>query len=576
MYNPSESPILRATALDEIDPASFRASHTDSRLFQAGFRNLPATLKAFGFHTLRAGGQEHTVMSILGGVDSICIMSTAAGKTASFVIPAMCHDWPLLVFSPLKALMRDQVKNLQAKGIVALRVSSDESDSDNLRSLQDWVRGDCKILYAAPERLANESFMRAMRQRPPVMIAVDEAHTLSAWGDNFRHSYQKIGDFIDRFNPRVVTAFTATFSRLVERDVRRVLRMPEATKIVDFKKRLNLLLSSSDLDFYNDLADRVRAVDGPTLVYSGSREKSEKNAQYLSQRLGIEVGFYHSEVAEAVKKRNQDNFFRGKIQVMCCTNAFGMGIDKEDVRAVFHTSHPGDPEALFQEIGRAGRDGKDSVCHTYSSKEALRMQERFINQGHPPSDHIRRVIRCYEAAADSARLFHLTGEEIAQRAGVPLGDLMAIQQTLLGCRVIEDANDLARVHRLNMLGTTEGKWFGRVSAWIHKHGQELEGALAFDLDQMAAGLELGTATLMKYFRQWEREGAVAYEPPPRGKPKRLIGGAELVDYDRLEVKRRLAWGKLDYVKNYFEVRDEDKHQYLEDYFLEHMDAEAEI
>ena len=313
-----------------------------------GVSQLPRVLDIMGFDKLRPG-QDRGIMSIMGGQDTICVFPTSMGKSAVYLIPALCHNWRLLVVSPLKALMRDQVKSLQEKGIGALSISSDQRDGENQQCVADWVRGDCKILYIAPERLKRDDFIRALRQAPPDMIAVDEAHVLSGWADNFRHAYMFIGEVVEMFQPRVVAAFSATMPKEIEEDVRRVLRMPNAVKIFHFPKRENLKLSSGDLDLRNDLFERVRDTEGAVLVYCGTKDLTNKTSASLARFLGEEVGCYHSEVNESTKKMYQDSFKDDRIRVMCATNAFGMGVDKGNIRAVFHFRHPGDPEALSQE-----------------------------------------------------------------------------------------------------------------------------------------------------------------------------------------------------------------------------------
>jgi len=255
-----------------------------------------------------------------------------------------------LIFSPLKALMRDQVRKLQELGIAAFAISSDSTPAENDYALRCWADGECDILYAAPERLANDTFKQAMRQRSPDMIAIDEVHTLSSWSDNFRHAYTLIGDAIERYQPRTVLAVTATFNKPIEKDVRRVLGLPRAKKIVSYTPRENLKLSSSWMESKQDVLDKVREHHVKTLIYCGSQKNTEEYAQYLGKQLKEEVGIYHADVNGAVKKSCQDRFARkNDLRIICATNAFGMGVDIPDIGAVIHVIYPADPEALDQE-----------------------------------------------------------------------------------------------------------------------------------------------------------------------------------------------------------------------------------
>lgn len=549
--------------IEEI--VNFRAQATDVALLQKGLAQLPRVLRDLGFEKMREG-QDKGVASIMGGQDTICIFPTSLGKSAVFLIPALCHNWRLLVFSPLKALMRDQVQGLQRKGICALAISSDNKETENQRAISDWVRGDCKILYVAPERLRNDSFLMALRQAPPDMVAVDEAHVLSGWADNFRHSYMFIGEMVERYNPRVVAAFSATMPKEVESDVRRVLRMPDAVKIFHFPQRSNLLLSSSNLNDHNDLFERVRDVEGSALVYCGSQELTVDTAKAMGKFLNEEVGFYHAGIQESVKKMYQDSFLNGRVRVMCATNAFGMGIDKPDIRAVFHLRHPGDPEALSQECGRAGRDGKQSICHTYESREAVRMQERFIDTGHPPQDFYSRVFKFMQKKADAGGVFHLPYKDIQEGSAVELAYLAAILETFHGNRVIESVKDEPKVYKVRFLqDSTLGRYIQMQGALEQLAAREGDWLL-FDLDGLASKMELGVPTIRKYLNAWKADNLLQYEEPPRGDAKRIVGDLSLIDFERLRVKKNRAYKKLEYVKNYFRVPDKDKHDYMHNYF----------
>lgn len=549
--------------IEEI--VNFREQKTDPGLLMKGASQLPRVLKQMGFEKLREG-QDCGVNSILGGQDTICVFPTSLGKSAVYIVPTLCHNWKLLVFSPLKALMRDQVRGLQAKGIFALAISSDKKEAENQRSISDWVRGECNILYVAPERLRSPYFLQAMRQVPPDMVAVDEAHVLSGWADNFRHSYMFIGDLVESLNPRVVAAFSATMPKDVEADVRRVLRMPKALKIFHFPRRKNLQLSSSNIDFRNDLFERVAAVSGPSLVYCGTRELTVETARQLGKYLKEEVGFYHSEVQESVKKMYQDHFYDGKIRVMCATNAFGMGIDKQDIRAVFHLRHPGDPEALSQETGRAGRDGNLSICHTYEGKDSIRLQEGFIDRGHPPKDMYERIYRYIVKKMNSSNMFHASSEDVTLGSKVGPQYHYSIFEALKGHRVIESVKDEPKVHKVKLLQESELGRFIQLEEALKEMAARDGSWYLFDIDNIAIRMDVKPTTLKKYLNTWKASNLLSYEEPPRGEVKRVIGDLSLVDFDRLNAKKQRAVNRLKYVVNYFKVPDSQKHDYMEEYF----------
>lgn len=557
----------------EADTYDFRNPQPDADLFAKGYSRLPRALGQMGFDGLRPGGQDQIVNALLAGVDSLCIMPTSAGKSACFTIPALCHDWRLLVFSPLKALMTDQVRSLQDKGIPALALSSDESPQVNQRSMGDWLDGACKILFIAPERLANQEFREMIRKCPPDMVAIDEVHCLSQWTDNFRHNYVKIGDLIEECNPRLVAGFTATYSKEIDADVRRVLRIPEATLMAFYPRRENLHLSSSELerDDYGEVARKVSEIDGPVLLYCDAQKRVEEWAYELGSRLGKNVGYFHAGVAANRKKETQSNFLEGRIDIMVATNAFGMGIDKPDIRSVIHIDHPTDPEALSQEVGRAGRDGKDSWCHTFSSSRSESMCKRRIGDGNPTPGTIRQFYDYITSRATRDNLFDVAPRKVQQDLGLSEYAYYPLTQLFMGAGIMIKAEGVARYHKLKIHDRhgCSSKAFGKLVEGIDKLASsdpEDPGWLCFDMDLLAEEMEVSRATAMKNVKGWAGDKIIEHLPPPRQDPKRIVGGMELIDLDRMAAKRRQAFKKLEVVLGYFDVDDAEKHGYLEEYF----------
>ncbi len=556
--------------MEEI--TDWRSPVADAQLFARGFRNLPRVLGMMGFKSLRPGGQDQIVNTLLAGVDSLCVMPTSAGKSACFVIPALCHDWRLLVFSPLKALMVDQVRSYSDKGIPAVSISSDNSPAVNNRNLAEWADGTVKIMFVAPERLSNPDFRRVLHQAPPDMVAVDEMHTLSSWTDSFRHHYVYIGDIIQEYRPRLVAGFTATYTLAIDADVRRVLRIPEARLLAFYPPRKNLHLSSSfRTEEEHDLYERIRATPGSVLIYCDAQKRVESLAQEVGSACGEHVGFYHAGVSPNVKAEMQRDFFRNSTRILVATNAFGMGIDKPDIRGVIHWDCPSDPEALSQEIGRAGRDGGDSWCHTFESDRAIRMSAARIKSNNPTPDLIKGFYDFMARRADSDNVVYLTPREIQAAMRISEYDYDPLIQLFLGHGVLQQADDLPRLSRVILRGKEcPSQLFSTVrsglAALATVDGRRKDGSLQFDMDQLVSFCGKSKDVLTKAFRGWQQDGILAYEPPPRAAPKRIVGDLKVIDLDRMREKRRLAFERLDTVKGYFRVDDSEKHDYLKEYF----------
>ena len=313
----------------QIIPDRFptRLTKVDTDMLKSGLRNLPSALKQMGFPSLRKG-QDTVVYHLLGCSDVICILPTSLGKTACFVVPTLCHNWKTIVISPLVALIRDQMKGLWDKGIAAGELSSLSTKSQNVMTLKDWANGDLNFLYIAPERIMNEEFIQACQKTPPDFVVIDEAHSISSWSDNFRPAYKIAGDFVNKFNPKVVAAFTATCPEPVEQDIRWVMGLKSAEKIVYYPRRTNLKLTSRPLRSNHDLIQDIRRVPGSTLIYCTAIKKVEEIAAELSKFVSEPIGYFHGQLSPSVKKHQQDSFMNGDIRVMLATSAFGMGIDK--------------------------------------------------------------------------------------------------------------------------------------------------------------------------------------------------------------------------------------------------------
>ena len=334
----------------------------------------------FGYDSFREG-QEPVVDAILSGRDVLAVMPTGAGKSICYQVPAMVLDGVALVISPLISLMKDQVQSLIQSGIPAAYLNSSLSERQFDLALSNAVRGKYRIIYVAPERLQTPRFLAAARAMRISLVAVDEAHCISQWGQDFRPSYLEIPDFLNALPRRpAVSAFTATATERVREDILSLLRLDDpVVQITGFDRR-NLYFSVTEPSDKN--AALLRLLDDyrglPGIVYCATRKKVEAVYQLLVES-GRPATRYHAGLTDAERQANQDDFIYDRRDIMVATNAFGMGIDKSNVGFVIHYNMPKDIESYYQEAGRAGRDGERADCHLLFGRQDIVTQQFFID-----------------------------------------------------------------------------------------------------------------------------------------------------------------------------------------------------
>lgn len=544
-----------------------RESKINMDVLKRGYAQLPNALSVMGFSELRAG-QEPVIVNIMAQRDTLCILPTSTGKTACFVIPTLCLGWRTIVFSPLVALMRDQVQGLTSKGIKAQAISSMQTDAENQAAIKRWAEGELQFIYVAPERLHNESFKDAMMRVPPDMVVMDEAHCLSQWSDNFRSSYCLVGDFIREKNPKVVAAFTATCPDEVAGDIRRVLHLENAQKLSYYPRRTNLHLKSDNMLSETQLADFISGVDGNVIVYCATINKVEQTAKQLMSALREDVIIFHGELSPTDKRVNQDMFMNDKIRVMVATNAFGMGVDKGNIRGVVHRDIPGSLEALAQEVGRAGRDGKDSVCMTFYSPDSYNTQKFFIECSYPSKSEINAVMRVLNLAADGNGVSQLTINDIAKKTNLFSRKVPAILEVLKSNKIVEREKNGEKIAKIRLDENTPED-DTRFELWwntILEYGMEEDGFFNIDLNWFSDHIGLGYQTVTNHFKKWDEQSVIRFIPPYRGSATKIIGSVNQIDFERLAAKAAGAHTKLDQVLGYIKTPDNDKHSYLEKYF----------
>ena len=336
----------------------------------------------FGYTSFRPA-QEAPVESLLKNEDVVAIMPTGAGKSICFQIPALCKSGLTVVFSPLISLMKDQVDGLVDQNIPAALINSTLTQTEFNKTMYDVRSGTIKLLYIAPERLGSNFFCNVLRSMPISQVIVDEAHCISQWGHDFRPSYRLIGDWLASLPKRpVVGAFTATATKAVENDIKNLLGLNHANVYVTGFDRPNLSFSvvrtPKRMDYVVDYVRRHSHENG--IIYCSTRKDVERVYDNLT-RAGIQTGYYHAGLSDEMRKDMQNKYAFDQLQVMVATNAFGMGIDKSNVRYVLHYQMPRNMESYYQEAGRAGRDGAPAECILLYSGQDVRVHKYLIEQG---------------------------------------------------------------------------------------------------------------------------------------------------------------------------------------------------
>lgn len=346
--------------------------------------------KYWGYEDFR-GIQREIIESIGSGRDTLGLMPTGGGKSITFQVPALAQEGVCLVITPLIALMKDQVSHLRQRGIRAAAIHSDMNHSAILQTLDNCVYGGTQILYVSPERLHSELFQAKFRHMKVSFITVDEAHCISQWGYDFRPSYLHIAE-IRQLKPEIpVLALTATATKEVVEDIQEQLRFKEKNVFrMSFERKNLAYVVRKATDKPSELRHILNSVNGSAIVYARSRKRTKETAEWLVSQ-GISATYYHAGLDVDVKDRHQQAWVNNEKRVMVATNAFGMGIDKPDVRLVIHIDSPDSLEAYFQEAGRAGRDGKKAYAVLlYDSSDARKLSKR-VAQTYPEKEYIRDV-----------------------------------------------------------------------------------------------------------------------------------------------------------------------------------------
>lgn len=348
-------------------------------------------LRQYWGHSAFRGIQRDIIESIGSGHDTLGLMPTGGGKSITFQVPALAAEGVCIVITPLIALMKDQVYNLRRRGILAAAIYSGMTRHEILRTLENCILGSTKVLYVSPERIASELFKTKLRHMKVSFITVDEAHCISQWGYDFRPSYLHIAD-IRQIKPEApLLALTATATRQVADDIQEKLKFKDDNMFrMSFERKNLAYIVRHATDKRGEMLHILRSVRGSAIVYVRSRKRASEISGWLEEN-GVEATFYHAGLEHSVKDERQKLWHDDVKRVMVATNAFGMGIDKPDVRVVIHFDCPSSLEAYFQEAGRAGRDGmKSYAVMLYNGSDDTKLQKRIADE-FPEKEYIRSV-----------------------------------------------------------------------------------------------------------------------------------------------------------------------------------------
>ena len=380
----------------------------------------------FGYDSFR-DGQKTVIEQVLRGEDSLCIMPTGGGKSLCYQIPALVQDGVSLIITPLISLMKDQVDQLEQLGISAALINSTLSTTELRSTMEDIQNGEYKMVYISPERLQSAEFVDMMRQLPIPLVAIDEAHCISQWGHDFRPSYKHIFPFIKSLPTKpTVLALTATATPHVQDDICHSLQLPEKNTVMTTFKRTNLTFSvikGQDPDRF--LLEYMKNNQGETgIIYAATRKTVDQLYQSL-QKKGIKAAVYHGGMSADERFRQQEAFLYDEVNVMVATNAFGMGINKSNVRYVIHYQMPKDLESYYQEAGRAGRDGLDSECILLFGAQDVQVQKFLIQQGSLNEERMKNEYKklqqmvdyCHTESCLERYILDYFGEQVTEDCG---------------------------------------------------------------------------------------------------------------------------------------------------------------
>lgn len=530
--------------------------------------DLDAALARFGLTSFRPG-QREVISAIVAGHDCMCVMPTGGGKSLCYQLPAVIRPGLTIVVSPLIALMKDQVDALGQKGIPAALINSTLSLAEQTQRLQDVAAGKYQLVYVAPERLRSNRFLEAIRATPIQLLAIDEAHCISQWGHDFRPDYARLGQFRQWLGDVQTVALTATATPRVREDIVQVLRLQRPKQFMSGFARPNLDLGvvqrQSDREKDEQLEQFLKREPGSGIIYAATRKRCDSLVEMIQEKLKLPVGAYHAGMVPDQRRAIQERFMRNELRIIVATNAFGMGIDKPDLRFVVHYNMPGSLEAYYQEAGRAGRDGRQSQCVLLYSFQDRYIQEFFIDNNYPPREVIESVYDFLCGRTEDP--IELTHEEIRDALGLSVSaeaigsSLQIIARTGVierletggGLAMIRIDSELPTlVDLLPREATVKRKVLRAIERIV---GQRRGEAVYVHPRWLTQELGMEREAMNRYLRELCKLKEVDYVPPFRGRAthflKRDVPFSQLeIDFAALNKRKEAEYERLNQVVRY--------------------------
>jgi RecQ family ATP-dependent DNA helicase len=555
-----------------IEQRQFVASPIDVDAYMDGLAKMPACMASMGIPSLRKG-QDDAIHTIMSKQDAVVILPTSTGKSLCFELPTLCMGWKTIVLYPLIALINDQYNQMMKKGLRVGHINSQLGPEHNQSVLRDWAAGNIDFMLVSPERFSNAEWFDIVKRHPPDFVAMDEAHCFAKWADTFRHGYKVAGMMIQELRPKVVATFTATLKTDEEEELRAGMGLDHAKRVFHYPPRKNLELRTLECDNLRNLYPWIaQNCHGPTIVYCATTKVVDEAAEamrgYVSSRV---VTTYHGKLHRNDRVSAMDAFMRYKDPIVFATNAFGMGVNKRDVRHVVHIDPPANITDLVQEIGRAGRDGEQSWCWILPNADGSRRRKNLIDMSYPSITDIERFVVANAPKQDHNGIITCMRKDMCDAAGVSLMLAGPIMQFCLGEGIYVPAPEAARQVRIRFESTftsltnTEKE----TRSEILKLGieKDADGWLHVDLDVMAACLSIKVPALLSRLNSMSKKRILTFVKPDSRAPLRVCKQWNEVPQhskDRMRIKYETAAAEFAMVMRYIEIEDDEKASFLQD------------